>query len=123
MENNENNCDNYLIVIKDIKPAAKHHYLVIPRKHIVDAKCLTNADKPLVELMIEQGKTLIQEKSNGDLLDSRFLFHWPPFHSVPHLHLHVIFPTREMSFINRILFKPNTWWCVSADYVLQRIST
>lgn len=37
------------IVIKDIKPRSKHHYLVISRKHIPDAKHLTSEDEELCE--------------------------------------------------------------------------
>lgn len=39
--------DEELVAFKDIKPAATHHYLIIPRQHISDAKILTSADKPL----------------------------------------------------------------------------
>lgn len=36
-----------VMVFKDIKPASKHHYLVIPKKHIKGANCLTSTDLPL----------------------------------------------------------------------------
>lgn len=39
--------DEDIFVINDIKPASKYHLLVIPRKHIVDAKYLTKDDIPL----------------------------------------------------------------------------
>lgn len=39
--------DNEIVVFKDIKPAAKHHYLCVPLKHIQDINKLTREDKPL----------------------------------------------------------------------------
>lgn len=32
--------DDEIVVFQDIKPAAKHHYLAIPKAHIKDAKHL-----------------------------------------------------------------------------------
>lgn len=37
-------------------------------------------------------------------------FHWPPFNSIKHLHLHVIFPESAMSFIGRQVFRPGTFY-------------
>lgn len=39
--------DEEVMVFKDIKPATKHHYLVIPKRHIKAANCLTTDDFPL----------------------------------------------------------------------------
>lgn len=39
--------DDDLLVFEDIKPASRHHYLVIPKNHIPAANCLTNNDLPL----------------------------------------------------------------------------
>ena len=39
--------DDSVVIIKDIKPASKYHFLVIPKKHIPDAKCLKKDDKTL----------------------------------------------------------------------------
>lgn len=39
--------DDEVVVFKDIKPAAKHHYLSVPIKHIQDVNKLTREDKPL----------------------------------------------------------------------------
>jgi len=35
--------DDSLIVFRDIRPATPHHYLVVTKEHIQDAKVLTNA--------------------------------------------------------------------------------
>lgn len=37
-------------------------------------------------------------------------FHWPPFISVPHLHMHGLAPTNQMSFIARWVFRPLNYW-------------
>ncbi|XP_065222736.1 adenosine 5'-monophosphoramidase HINT3-like [Planococcus citri] len=110
-----------LIVIRDIKPASKYHFLIIPKNHIADAKSLTPSDKPLLERMIDRANVILEE-NQVDMNDIRLAFHWPPFRSVPHLHLHAIAPASQMSLIHRISFKPGTWWCVSPEYVLQRIT-
>jgi len=39
--------DEKFIVFSDIHPAAEHHYLVCPRSHIRNAKCLTKNDLEL----------------------------------------------------------------------------
>lgn len=39
--------DERIVVFDDINPVAKHHYLIIPRVHIKNAKTLTPGDKPL----------------------------------------------------------------------------
>lgn len=39
--------DDEIAIFKDIKPAAKHHYLAIPKIHIKNAKYLTLDHKVL----------------------------------------------------------------------------
>lgn len=85
-------------MIKDIKPASKYHFLVIPRKHIRDAKSLTKDDKQLCKYsipiglvvcasfdmefiipvlhflvlnMIERAKISLQEQEDVDMSDAR----------------------------------------------------
>lgn len=36
--------DDEIIVIKDIKPASKHHYLAIPKQHIPNVNHLTQPE-------------------------------------------------------------------------------
>jgi len=114
--------DDNIVVFRDIYPAAKHHFLVVPREHIPNPKCLTKDQKPFVEQMISIARQTM-EKEGADMSDIRLGFHWPPFHSVKHLHLHAISPTNDMSFIKRIIFRENSWWFVSPDYVLQQLSS
>lgn len=44
--------------------------------------------------------------------DISFGFHWPPFISIDHLHMHAIAPASKMGFFARLVFKPiNMWYC------------
>lgn len=56
---------------------------------------------------------VISEQQNLDLKSVRTGFHWPPFNSINHLHLHVISPIESMSFVKRMMFKPDSMWFVS----------
>lgn len=112
--------DEELVAFKDIKPAATHHYLIVPRNHISDAKSLKPADRPLVEKMIAAAENILRERG-ADMSDIRLGFHWPPFNTVRHLHLHAISPVSEMSMMQSVIFRPGTWWFVSSDYVLSQL--
>lgn len=109
-----------LVAFRDIRPAAEHHYLVIPRRHVVNAKHLHASDLQLVEKMLETGKTLLEER-NMVGADASFGFHWPPFTMVQHLHLHVIAPASSMGFMNRLIFRANSLWYVTADWLQERL--
>ncbi|VDB86653.1 unnamed protein product [Peniophora sp. CBMAI 1063] len=76
------------IVLNDRSPAALHHMLVIPRKHVVSIKALNASDAGMLRDMERIGTERL------DVLDvpqgQRLMgFHIPPFNSVDHLHLHV----------------------------------
>jgi len=105
--------DNETVVaFADIKPVAEHHYLVIPKKnnpHISNVKQLSSNDIDLVNYMKDQGVQLLESKG-VDIEQALFGFHWPPFNTVNHLHLHCIAPASDMSFLHRVAFKPGTLW-------------
>lgn len=44
--------DEDIACIKDINPASTHHYLIIPKVHIVNAKCLKKDDEPLCKSIL-----------------------------------------------------------------------
>lgn len=54
-------------------------------------------------------------KNNLPLDNARFGYHWPPFRSVHHLHLHTIAPETEMGYIGRMVFMKNSYWFVSVS--------
>lgn len=112
--------DEDVTCIKDINPASTHHYLILPNRHIRNAKELKPEDAPLYDKLVSTVNTII-EKQGLDPADTRTGFHWPPFNTVHHLHLHVICPIQNMSMTKKMIFKPNSPWFVSTDYVRSRI--
>ncbi|KAM9355254.1 adenosine 5'-monophosphoramidase HINT3-like isoform 2-T2 [Pholidichthys leucotaenia] len=92
-----------LVCFRDICPAAPHHYLVIPRRHIVSCQSLHRGHIGLVENMAELGKSVLHDQGIIDMMDVRLGFHKPPFISVNHLHLHVLAPSTQI--LDYLLFK------------------
>ncbi|CAH0731174.1 unnamed protein product, partial [Brenthis ino] len=112
--------DDEVCVFRDIKPASDYHILTVPKRHIEDAKTLTPSDKELVEKMLSVAKNLLQQNSLS-AEDARFGYHWPPFRSVRHLHLHTIAPESKMGMIGKMVFMKNSYWFVSPEYVASRL--
>jgi len=114
------------VVINDIKPVSSHHILVLSHKHIQSAKSLKpcQQDRDLLENMVSAAKNTCIN-SGYDLNDTRIGFHWPPFYTVGHLHLHAIAPIKSMSIFNRyIAFNPSlNYVFVDVDYVQKRIKS
>ncbi|XP_076363887.1 adenosine 5'-monophosphoramidase HINT3-like isoform X4 [Tachypleus tridentatus] len=114
--------DEDYVAFEDISPAALHHYLIIPKIHIQDARSLTPEHIPMVEHMSELGMNLLKERGGKDT-DTRLGYHWPPFTSVKHLHLHIIFPVSEMSVLSKLIFWPrNLWFVMIRGMVLDVLS-
>ncbi|XP_063054789.1 histidine triad nucleotide-binding protein 3 [Engraulis encrasicolus] len=115
--------DEEISCFRDIKPGAPHHYLVVPSKHVGNCKSLGKDHIPLVERMVEMGKEILQKNNITDLEDVRFGFHWPPFCSVSHLHLHVLAPVSQMGFISRQFYRLNSYWFITAEQLIQRLNS
>merc|ERR1719378_517508 len=95
--------DEKLLVFTDRSPAAKHHFLVIPKEHIKDIKSLRAKDIPLVEQMKEVGLKVLREQ-DGNVEKVCTGFHWP-IHTVSHLHMHIISPADNLtSFFKKMEF-------------------
>uniref|UniRef100_A0A069DNX0 Adenosine 5'-monophosphoramidase HINT3 n=1 Tax=Panstrongylus megistus TaxID=65343 RepID=A0A069DNX0_9HEMI len=112
--------DELVVIFPDIKPASSSHYLVVPKIHILDVKQLNPSHLNLLQHMISVGKNVLEDK-NCETSEMRFGFHWPPFRTVPHLHLHAIAPISQMNFLSRMIFKENSWWFVTPEYVVSRL--
>lgn len=115
--------DDVVSCFRDIKPGAPHHYLVVPSKHVGNCKSLGKEHIPLVERMVQTGKEMLQKNNMVDLDDVRFGFHWPPFCSVSHLHLHVLAPASQMSFMSRLFYRLNSYWFITADQLIQHLNS
>lgn len=64
--------------------------------------------------MVDTAKRVL-EGLGGDLKDVRLGFHCPPFNSIKHLHLHCLSPVENMSFLHKLMFRPNSWWFSSVS--------
>ncbi|KAF6756820.1 HIT-like protein [Ephemerocybe angulata] len=80
--------DDTFVAFEDIRPAAKHHFLVTPKKHVESVRSLKKENVPFLKDMESVGNKLMN-KYNIPEDDRRMGFHIPPFNSVNHLHLHV----------------------------------
>ena len=113
--------DDELVIFKDIKPATKHHYLVVTKQHLKSAKSLNSSHLSLIERMIDTGKKYLTN-INGEIGNTRMGFHWPPFTSISHIHMHILNPTTDLGFFGSLIFKPGSLWFVTADWLLDHLS-
>lgn len=124
-----------LLAFWDIKPRAPLHALIIPKAFVGSVFDLTAKDVPLLMEMQRIGEDLVvqqqqqqqqQLSSQNDKIinkdDLRLCFHIPPFHSVDHLHLHVLAPVRDMgAYYKYVKYNPRTRWCITLDQVIARL--
>ena len=94
----EDHPDSDLFVFRDRKPASQIHLLVIPRRFIRDASRLQPADAGLVRSMEAKARELVRAEVGTSFSERELAlgFHWPPWYSVPWLHLHAIYPKSSM---------------------------
>jgi hypothetical protein len=82
--------DAAVYVVKDIRPAAETHWLVITHAHV------HHCDSPAHELpafTVQHMRSVAEhmlQRAGLDVSHSRLGFHVPPCISQPHLHMHVL---------------------------------
>jgi histidine triad (HIT) family protein len=86
-----------IIVIKDIAPKTPIHYLIIPKKHIVDLQSLEDADKPLACNMIFMAHELSKDLSGSKAFRLVSNNGHEAGQRVFHIHLHFL-SGRELEF-------------------------
>ncbi|KAH8334399.1 hypothetical protein KR059_009911, partial [Drosophila kikkawai] len=97
------------VIFKDKFPAARHHYLAIPKDHLESFSVLNRSHLGLVQRM-ELGMKELFKSKNVDPDEAIIGFHIPPFISVKHLHLHGIYPASDMNVLNKINFLSSFWF-------------
>lgn len=79
-----------LIVIKDINPQAKIHFLIIPKKEIATINDLEEEDRWLIAEMFFVAKKIAYEMNISQGYQLHFNV-WPQWwQEVMHLHLHLL---------------------------------
>ncbi len=83
--------DIKFIVIKDTKPVARLHLLIIPKKHIPSINNLDYQDKELIGEMVLLAKKIAKDKEVQDT-GYRLVFNTgaDAGQTVEHLHLHLL---------------------------------
>lgn len=116
--------DGDFACFRDIRPHAPHHFLIVPKKHLPNVKHLGGSEHAeLVRKMVDVGREVL-EREKGDTEDCLMGFHWPPFNTVQHLHLHVLSPHSQMSFLSRsIVFRKDSWIFVTVEWALNYIQS
>lgn len=79
-----------MVVIRDIRPSAPVHLLIIPKKHIDSVNELEESDKELVGEMVLLAKKMARERGIGSGYQLRVNVGKDGGQIIPHLHLHLL---------------------------------
>ena len=82
--------DDDVLVFKDIAPQAPVHFLVIPKKHIVDPSSVTEEDEKLVGKLMRVGTQVAEEQGVGDGFRIVFNNGAKAGQTVFHIHMHIL---------------------------------
>lgn len=104
--------DNLVAAFSPLKPAAKQHILVVPKRHISTVGDLVPEDSAVLDRMREVAEQLLKCAPSN----MQFSFHIPPWNSVDHLHLHAI-ETPFLSWWKGVGFSEGKPWCASFENV------
>lgn len=79
--------DDRTVMIKDMYPKAKHHYLVLPREDIPSMKSLNVTHVPLLEHMLQVATEYVSQLTEQKL---KFKYGFHAAASMARLHMHVV---------------------------------
>lgn len=113
--------DETVIAFRDIKPATRQHYLIIPKDHLLNPKELTPSHLDMVVHMREVAAVVLRQQGCADESSCRFGYHWPPFNAINHLHLHAIGETSTMGFVAKGIFWSGSPWFVSHKWLVNHL--
>ncbi|MGB0663885.1 MAG: histidine triad nucleotide-binding protein [Pontibacterium sp.] len=83
--------DDDVVAFNDISPAAPHHYLVIPKKHISTLNDLTPEDDAITGKMLRTAAQIAQDKGFAEAgYRTVFNCNQDGGQTVYHIHLHVL---------------------------------
>ena len=99
-----------LVIIRDKFPKAKHHFLVIPKKHIDRIEDLVKDDVNLLEEMTEEVSNFVLQK----FPESEFQFGYHAVPSMAQLHLHAL----SRDFISDCLKHKKHWNSFNTEFFL-----
>ncbi|XP_034482254.1 histidine triad nucleotide-binding protein 3-like [Drosophila innubila] len=99
-------------IFKDIRPASKHHYLIVTKEHYESLMTLDKSHGKMILRMEKAMKDFFKSKGIS-LKEAVFGFHMPPFISVKHLHLHGVSPYSKV-ILNHYRFEPSAPWFKNA---------
>jgi len=115
-----------LLAFCDRAPRANFHALIIPKRWIRTVQDLTTSDLPLLYEMKQMADDLMRTAATGPAKETTnahthlAVFHVPPFHSVDHLHLHVL-DRGSLDWLGRMKYAPETRYCTEFQTVIDRL--
>ena len=116
--------DDLYLAFRNVKPYARLAGLVIPKRaHPHDPDGLTPDMLPTVQRMKAIALEIARREQPGPCQagDLWLRFHRPPFHSVDHLHLHVLAPVSQIAAWRTIALFAEGPRAVDVDTVLRRL--
>ncbi len=82
--------DDEVLAFRDIAPQAPVHFLVIPKKHIVDPSNVSEEDERLIGKLIRIGSQIAAENGVGDGFRIIFNNGAKAGQAVFHIHMHIL---------------------------------
>ncbi|KAK9767551.1 Histidine triad nucleotide-binding protein 3 [Basidiobolus ranarum] len=103
--------DERVVAFKDPNPAAEHHFVIIPRKHVTSYNDLTEDDIPILEHMKKVGNNLMLNQV-GPKQETLLGFLPKALSSVGHLSMQCLTLPLTCSWMRSLAYKPLVFFTV-----------